>query len=254
MIIPTSSGVSSVAFSHDGIRIVSGSYGYSVQLWDAATGDKLRKLDGHTDWVSSVAFSHDETRIVSGSNDTTVRVWDAKSGEQLRQLNGHTDWVRSVAFSHDGTCIVSGSGDMSVRVWDAESGKELRKLDGHIGGVHSVALSHDRTRIVSRSDDESSSGESASDHESSNDNCLRICGNSINDIPSLVKSTGWVISGSPTSERLMWISPNLRPLLHPTHSILIIWRKGSIKVSFEDCKLGTEWAQCYSSQSVGNCD
>jgi WD40 repeat protein len=80
--------VSSVAFSPDGTRIVSGSgeldwfddrvnYPGEVKVWDAATGQEMLSLKGHTGYVSSVAISRDGTRIVSGSHDGTVKVWDA---------------------------------------------------------------------------------------------------------------------------------------------------------------------------------
>ena len=116
--INAGSSVNSVAFSTDGICIVSGSRDNSVQVWDASTGKELNVLNGHTDLVNSVAFSIDGTCIVSGSYDKSVRVWDASTGKVLNVLNGHTDSVYSVAFSTDGTHILSGSLDKSVRVWD----------------------------------------------------------------------------------------------------------------------------------------
>ncbi|KIK24294.1 hypothetical protein PISMIDRAFT_412255, partial [Pisolithus microcarpus 441] len=86
------SSVSSVAFSPDGNRIVSGSRDEMVRIWDAKSGDQIGSpLKGHTDHVTSVAFSPDGNRIVSGSWDQTVRVWDAKSGDQIGSpLKGHT--------------------------------------------------------------------------------------------------------------------------------------------------------------------
>ena len=98
MAIQTNGWISSVAFSHDGVHIVSGSSDKSVQVWDAATGAELQQLNGHTDHVNSVAFSHDGIHIVSGSSDESVRVWDTSTGAALKQLNGHTNCVRSVAF------------------------------------------------------------------------------------------------------------------------------------------------------------
>jgi WD40 repeat protein len=41
--------------------------GQSVRVWDAKTGEQLRELQGHTDYVTSVSFSPDGERIVSGS-------------------------------------------------------------------------------------------------------------------------------------------------------------------------------------------
>ena len=68
--------VTSVSFSPDGSRIVSGSGDNSMRVWDSHTGAELTRLEGHTYWVTSVSFSPDGSRIVSGSYDETVRVWD----------------------------------------------------------------------------------------------------------------------------------------------------------------------------------
>jgi WD40 repeat protein len=52
------SWVHSVAFSRDGMRIVSGSEDKTVRVWDASTGAELNVLKGHTDFGlgCSVAF------------------------------------------------------------------------------------------------------------------------------------------------------------------------------------------------------
>src|SRR5262249_9185683 len=91
----------------------------TVKVWDAASGQQLRALKGHTGQVWSVAFSPDGTRLASGSGDWTMKVWDAASGQELRALKGHTGAVSSVAFSPDGTRLASASWDQTVKVWDA---------------------------------------------------------------------------------------------------------------------------------------
>jgi WD40 repeat protein len=65
-----------VAFSPDGQRLASASVDKTVKVWDAATGQEVLTLKGHTGAVSSVAFSPDGTRLASAGAGG-VKVWDA---------------------------------------------------------------------------------------------------------------------------------------------------------------------------------
>lgn len=173
--LPEQTGVVSVAFSHDGKRIVTGGRDKMARVWDAQTGQKLLTLTGHELGIWAVAFSPDGKRIVTGSGDafnpnfnpewlgkfTTAKVWDAQTGRELLTLKGHQGDVTSVAFSSDGERIVTGgmfervsnSKDRIAKVWDAETGKELHTLKGHTDWVSSVAFSPDGKQIVTGSGD-----------------------------------------------------------------------------------------------------
>jgi len=143
--------VTSVAFSPDGRRIVTGSGDHTAKVWDAASGKELVTLKGHRDAVDCAAFSPDGLRIVTASNDATAKVWEAASGRELLTLKGHFGGVASVAYSPDGQRIVTASWDQTAKVWEAASGKELLALKGHSDQVHGVAFSPDGQRIVTGS-------------------------------------------------------------------------------------------------------
>ena len=91
--------VKSAAYSPDGKQIVTASADQTARIWDAATGQEVRTLSGHTGSVNSAAYSPDGTQIVTASDDQTARIWDAATGQEVRTLSGHTDWVNSAAYS-----------------------------------------------------------------------------------------------------------------------------------------------------------
>ena len=72
-----SDDVTSVAFSPDSTRIVSGSYDGTVRIWDAVSGTPINEpLRGHFGECMSVAFSPNGTHVVSGAG-REIRIWDA---------------------------------------------------------------------------------------------------------------------------------------------------------------------------------
>lgn len=146
-----SSIVSSAAFSPDGTRILTATLNGTfvrngntlsfrrsddapARVWDAATGEPLAELKGHTGEIGTAAFNFDGTRVVTASYDGTARVWDAATGDSLIELNDHTDWVLSASFSPDGLHVLTASRDGAARLWDAANGD----LDGVCRGGRSV--------------------------------------------------------------------------------------------------------------------
>jgi WD40 repeat protein len=142
--------VTSVAFSHDGRQILTGSEDYTAKLWDTATGAELRTFRGHQSKINCIAFSPDGRRMVTGSWDKTVIIWDTASGEELHTFKGHAFEVSGVAFSPDGLKLLSGSGDGTARLWDAETGTQLHTFT-NVDAITAVAFSLDGRLICTAS-------------------------------------------------------------------------------------------------------
>lgn len=140
--------VFSVAFSHDGKRLASGSNDKTVRIWAAETGALQQTLQGHRDWISSVAFSHDGKQLASGSDDKSVRIWDVETGVLQQILMEHQDRVSSVAFSPRGNQLASGSHDGKVRIYDPKTWSLYRVIEAADVWVLSVAFSNDGTSLA----------------------------------------------------------------------------------------------------------
>jgi WD40 repeat protein len=80
-----------------------------ARVWDAATGEEVRILKGHTGRVASAWFSPDGRRIVTASWDKTARVWDAATGRELAVLRAGPAAPDGAWFGGTGRRVVTVS-------------------------------------------------------------------------------------------------------------------------------------------------
>jgi WD40 repeat protein len=72
------STITSMSASPDDRYLVSAaSSDTTLQLWDAATGNLIRLLEGHSGFVTMVTWSPDAQFVVSASLDGSLRIWTA---------------------------------------------------------------------------------------------------------------------------------------------------------------------------------
>lgn len=111
--------VLSAEFSDDGKFVITASEDNTARIWNAATGEELSVLAGHTARVTSVAFAPgpEPARAVTASQDGAVKLWDTRESKEILTLDGHTREVTSVAFSPNGDYVLTASEDGRAILW-----------------------------------------------------------------------------------------------------------------------------------------
>ncbi len=88
-----------------------------MELWDVATGKKLRALQGPAKWGGVLAFSPDG-KLFASAGGRAVDLWRTATGERIKQFRGHRSQVECLVFSPDGRMLASGSRDTTILLWE----------------------------------------------------------------------------------------------------------------------------------------
>jgi len=127
------------ALSPDGSRVAT-SVGWSVTLWDTATGQQVSTYPTQDIAFRALAISPDGKRLVGGSDARHVVVWDVASAKPICQ-DVYRDVVRAVAFKPDGKAVASASLGGDVKIWGLTRQEDAVSIP--IGGVTSLRFSDD---------------------------------------------------------------------------------------------------------------
>ena len=176
---PQGSPITSIALSHDGLKLAIGRRDNYLAVINPENGRSLILppigfRNSAFRAFGCVAFSPDGFTLASGAGlywytgtipipvgetddempvGKAILLWDTDSGKLLRTLTGHTDAVTSVAYSSSAPLLASGSCDKTVRLWDARTVSHLRTLKGHTDIVTSLVFAPTGSILASGSSD-----------------------------------------------------------------------------------------------------
>ena len=149
--------VRTVAFSPDGKKIVSGTMGGQVQIWDVETGTELSaffeelppKGNSYQEPILNLAISSDSSLIAVGSTERIRLIGRAKQSHFKEVPYTHQESGETFIFSPDNTILIVGYWGGKIRLWDITTGNLRTTLDGHSVSVENLSFSYDNKTLVS---------------------------------------------------------------------------------------------------------
>ncbi|KAG0660858.1 protein with putative role during mitosis [Rhodotorula mucilaginosa] len=91
----------------------TGSRDKSIRIWDTASGQCLKTLVGHDNWVRALVFHPSGKFLLSASDDKTIRTWDLATGRCLKVLEAHGHFVTTLAWGRAKTSSSAAAGGAS---------------------------------------------------------------------------------------------------------------------------------------------
>lgn len=152
-----------VAASLDGRWLVAAGERGTLVLFDAQSGEPVRRLEGHDpkapDFgaVRSVVFDPEGLGLYSGGSDGRIIRWSIPDGSKIAEWKT-PDRVCALALSPDGKRLASSGTDKTIALLSAETGEILLTLEGHTDSIaprNGLDFTCDGKRLASASYDKS---------------------------------------------------------------------------------------------------
>ncbi len=144
--------VHALTWSPAGQYIASSGLDETIQIWHAASGERVLTYRTGALQPAALAWSPDGRFIAcnGGLLAEVVQVWDAATGQlspDHAAYDKHSEQVQAIAWSPDGTCIASAGDDSVVHVWDALTGRASAIYRGHEASVRTLAWMQDKRAL-----------------------------------------------------------------------------------------------------------
>ncbi|KAF9544649.1 hypothetical protein CPC08DRAFT_402242 [Agrocybe pediades] len=149
--------ITSLSFSSDSKRLVSGDRKGTIIVWASATGDVICGPFKHsTDGVKAVGFTPDGFKIVSVSEGCRIFVWDAEKGtillEPINIIGSEHGSLCSAALSSDRSKIAMSFYSRSILTVNVSTRTVVIGPFACNESVDALAFSHDGQKIFSAHD------------------------------------------------------------------------------------------------------
>ena len=79
----------------------------SINIWNVTSGDCIKILVGHSNWVTCIAFSPDNQFIVNSDNMGYIMFWDLGQNKKTALWQASHYAVKRLNFSAEGNLLVT---------------------------------------------------------------------------------------------------------------------------------------------------
>jgi WD40 repeat protein len=173
-----SNSIESIEVNDKSNIIISASGDKKIKILKLETGECLRNLNDHQDWVTCIQIISNN-KFISGSCDKTIKIWDMNSFKclntlknesdvyslclisnnkiacgcfagiikiwdlnsltKIKSFKAHNDWISNIIFV-DRSKLISCSGDKKIKIWKDKSFECIKVLEGHCDEVYYLDL------------------------------------------------------------------------------------------------------------------
>lgn len=140
----------SLAFSPDNKFVYSGSYDFTVKLWDIRTGKEVRTYKGLDTWPMDIVVSPDGESVYFCGKE--IVCWDTKTAKIRKKIQAFYNYTDDIDITRDGKYLAAGTSGSdlmrqqkksTIKIWDTGTWELIKEFPSQSYEVYGLSFSYD---------------------------------------------------------------------------------------------------------------
>jgi Prp8 binding protein len=141
-------------WASDGNTMFSCGAAKTVQVWEALSLTRIKKIKGHESIVNTCCCTRrGQDMVASGADDATSKVWDMRAPRRASAVLEGSYPITAIAFSDQSDQLFACDTSGTVQVWELRKNKVSYELQGHMDVITGCSVAPDGNHLLTNSMD-----------------------------------------------------------------------------------------------------
>ena len=138
--------IRSIQVDEDSNKMITGSCDKTIKIFDLKSGECLKTLEDHKNWVTSILMIPN-SKFISGSWDKKMKIWDLNSYECLSTLDNESQIFSLCLLTTNK--IACGCGDGTINIWSLSNLLRVKSFKAHSDWIPYMLVTDNTNLLVS---------------------------------------------------------------------------------------------------------
>jgi WD40 repeat protein len=145
-------GVTAMAMTADGSKVITGTYYGELRVWDLNTYKNIHSVVGHRLWVTGIILLPDGQQGISVAYDGTVKMWNIEGNITSETLYEGMPPISMIVMKPNFRRVIWGTQKGMLYFWDLKKQQIRSELSAHDKAINGAVFNSNKQLLTVSAD------------------------------------------------------------------------------------------------------